>query len=478
MDPWFAPGYSDLPLRDLMQRRQALNNDLIETARLKGVAAALDKMRVGEGKYLMDRMRAVLTYKIRGFAEEAERTRASADDYAGLHSVLVVTALGIAVVLSILQFILFRSEVNGRGAIEQVLRHRNEDRRQVAEMSTALQLADTRHEAYAVIEAFSRRIMTDVSGAFYVYTASRDQLALVAQWNHPGETHAFAEHLHPSDCWGLRQGARHTGCRGAIAGAETDAAPLVCRHLDADGEVGPYTCIPIVGRGQILGMLHLRGEVLRTRKGSAALDDSVERLIDQLSLSLTNIELRERLENMALRDGLTGLYNRRFLDEMLERDLAKLKRDGKTAALMLLDVDHFKRFNDTHGHQAGDEALRRVGTALAAAVRASDVVCRYGGEEFLVFLPDCDLSEAIAKAEKIRAAVGATSMTMGERVIPHVTISIGLAMFPTHANTRGQIILAADAALYRAKGAGRNRVVTAEAEHPAALHDASALAAK
>lgn len=224
-------------------------------------------------------------------------------------------------------------------------------------------------------------------------------------------------------------------------------------------------------------MLHLRGEALRTPGVREALDGKIERLIDQLSLSLTNIELREKLENMALRDGLTGLYNRRFLDEMLEHDLAKLKRDSKCAALMLLDVDHFKRFNDTHGHQAGDEALRRVGATLASTVRASDVVCRYGGEEFLVFLPDCDLAEATAKAEKIRVAISATSLSIGGQVIPSVTASIGLAMFPEVGATRAQLIQTADRALYRAKGAGRNRVMTAEPIEPEPEY-ATAAAAK
>lgn len=475
IDPWVAPGYSNLPLSDLMTRRRELNDHLLDTAKVKGFNMAREELRVGDSKFLMDRMRAVLTYKMSSFREEADRTQRSADYYSALHSVLVVASLGIAILFSIGQFLLFRSEVNGRGAVEQVLRRRNEDRRQVAELSTALQLADSRREAYTVIEAFATKIMTEVSGAFYVYTASRDQLLLVAQWNRSGDAQTFADHLHPSDCWGLRQGGRHSGCIDAIKGKETDAAPLACQHIERDGDIGPYTCVPIVGRGQILGMLHLRGDILRLRETSAALDDSIERLTDQLSLSLTNIELRERLENMALRDGLTGLYNRRFLDEMLERDLSKLKRDNKTAALLLLDVDHFKRFNDTNGHQAGDEALRRVGTALAASVRASDVVCRYGGEEFLVFLPDCSQDEGIAKAEKIRAAVAGTSMTIGERVIPHVTISIGLAMFPGHATTRAQIIQMADAALYRAKGAGRNQVMVAESSG-LALSDQSSLA--
>jgi diguanylate cyclase (GGDEF)-like protein len=465
-DAWSAPGYADLPLGELLKRRAKLNNDLLETARTLGVTEAREQLRGGDSKLLMDRMRAVISYKMSTFAEESNATQRSADYLAGLHSILVVSALSLAILFSIVQYILFRSEVKGRGTVEQVLLRRNEDRRQVAELSSSLQLSDSRREAYTIIEAFAREIMPDVSGAFYVYTASRDQLTRVAHWDHPGAGHQFAQHLHPTDCWGLRQSGRHNGCIDALDGKETDASPIACRHLESEDLIGPYTCIPIVGRGQILGMLHLRGEVLRTRKTSAALDDSIERFTDQLSLSLTNIELRERLENMALRDGLTGLYNRRFLDEMLERDLAKLKRDNKVAALLLLDVDHFKRFNDTHGHQAGDEALRRVATALGSSVRASDVVCRYGGEEFLVFLPDCNVTEATAKAETIRAAVAGTSMSIGERVIPNVTISIGLAMFSAHGATRGQLIHAADAALYRAKGAGRNRVIAADSAIP------------
>jgi diguanylate cyclase (GGDEF)-like protein len=476
-DTWIAPGYSDLPLATLMERRKKLNDDLLETARTLGVTVAREQLRTSESKMLMDRMRAVIAYQTSTFHEESNAVQRSADYLAGLHSVLVVSALSLAILFSIAQFMLFRNEVNGRGTVELTLRRRNEERKQVAELSSALQLSDSRREAYGIIEAYARKIMVELSGAFYVYTASRDQLTRVAQWSLPVATQPFADHLHPQDCWGLRQGGRYTGCAEPFAGIDTDAGPLTCRHIE--GEVGPFTCIPIVGRGQILGMLHLRGEALRKKETSALLDSVIERLVDQLSLSLTNIELREKLENMALRDGLTGLYNRRFLDEVLEHNLVKLKRESKHAGLLLLDVDHFKRFNDTHGHQAGDEALRRVGATLTAAVRASDVVCRYGGEEFLVFLPECERAEAMAKAEAIRVAIAQTALAVGNQAIPPVTASIGLAMFPEAGTTRAQLIQMADRALYRAKGAGRNRVIVAD---PMGLmpsdHDSPAQAAK
>ena len=460
IDQWAAPGYSDQTLGALMQARAKVFAAVLETARSRDFDAAREQLRVSPAKMLMDRMRAALGYQLRSFADEADAVQRRADRLAELDTILVVCALTIAILFSIAQFLLFRNEISGRGAVELALRRRNDERKQVAELSSALQLSDSRREAYSAIEAYARRIMLELSGAFYVYTASRDQLTRVAQWAPQDTMPGFADHLHPSDCWGLRQGGRYTGCAEPHGGQETDAAPLVCRHIE--GEIGPFTCIPIVGRGQILGMLHLRGEALRRKETRALLDGMIERLADQLSLSLTNIELREKLENMALRDGLTGLYNRRFLDEVLEHNLAKLKRDSKHAGLLLLDVDHFKRFNDTHGHQAGDEALRRVGATLTASVRASDVVCRYGGEEFLVFLPECDLAEATAKAEAIRAAIAQTALAVGNQSIPPVTASIGLAMFPQAGTTRAQLIQTADRALYRAKGAGRNRVVAAE----------------
>jgi diguanylate cyclase (GGDEF)-like protein len=457
IDGWSANGHADETLDALMAARRKLMDDAIQTARTEGVGVAQVRLSASNAKAVMDRMRAVIADRLAEFSRAADGLQQNADSLANLHSVLLVAALTLAILFSIAQFMLFRNEIIGRGAMELALRRRSEERRKITKLSAALQLSDSRPEAYAIIESYATRILGDVSGAFYVYTASRDQLSLVAQWRHDGEGHQFVDRLHASECWGLRQGGRHTGCAatGPVQ-AFGDAAPLNCRHIEAD--IGPYTCIPIIGRGQILAMLHLRGEAFRTARTSEALNGVIDRLVDQLSLSLTNLDLREKLENMALRDGLTGLYNRRFLDEVLEHDFAKLKRAGKRAAILLLDVDHFKRFNDTYGHQCGDEALRRVGATLAAAVRASDVVCRYGGEEFLIFLPECDLAEATVKAEAIRLAVAATPLQIAGKSMPPVTVSIGVAIFPDAADNRLELIHLADRALYRAKGAGRNRV--------------------
>jgi len=466
IENWTAPGKSDVTLGELTAKRRALFDHVIQTVREKGNEAAADELRDSEAKPLMDGMRRIIGAQLQNYEEQSNTLQRQADALADLHSLIIILALGVAIASSIATFLMFRGEIADRGEIEGTLRRRNEERKQIADLSAALQLSDSRRESYSVIGAYARRIMPEVSGAFYVYTASRDQLALVAQWSAPErkehDAWGFTDHLYPSDCWGLRQGGEHIGCADQTGSSHPDSAPLNCNHVETG--IGPYACIPIVGRGQILGMLHLRGEAFRAAKATQQLRQTIERLVDQLSLSLANIDLRERLENMALRDGLTGLYNRRFLDEMLEHELAKLRRSGRTAALMLVDVDHFKRFNDTYGHQAGDEALRKVGAALLSAVRASDVVCRYGGEEFLVFLPECGIEEATGKAEALRAAIQTIKLRVGGEQIPPISASFGVAMFPEVGDNRTELIQLADRALYRAKDAGRNRVMLAEAK--------------
>jgi diguanylate cyclase (GGDEF)-like protein len=449
---WAAPDKPSKTLGPLLAEYEALVEEILTTARARDLDAARQRLGAQDSEPVLDRIRAIIEYNIDTLEAESEQARRETDVMAGRYSTLVLVTPALTILFSIIQYVLFRNEIASRGAVEQTLRQRNTDRKAIAELSAALQLSGSRAEAYRIFEGYARKILPEVAGAFYVFAASRDQLSLVARWNDTGVALNFSANLYPADCWGLRQGGQHAGDTGHAdqRSGKAELTPICCAHVESDG-TGAYTCIPIVGRGQILGLLHLRGDALRDRAAAAALADKVERLVDQLSLSLTNIELRETLENMALRDGLTGLYNRRFLDEVLMHDLAKLKRDGKTAALLMIDVDHFKRFNDTHGHQAGDEALIRVAVTLRAAVRASDIACRYGGEEFLMVLRDCDAPEALAKAEAIREAVAATEIRAGGQALPRVTASIGMAMFPASAADPQQLIRRADAALYRAR---------------------------
>lgn len=192
-----------------------------------------------------------------------------------------------------------------------------------------------------------------------------------------------------------------------------------------------------------------------------------ERKAAEFALRETNRQLHARIEEigrlqvalqeLAVRDSLTGLYNRRYLDETLEREVSRVRREGIPLSLVMLDIDHFKRVNDTYGHQVGDEALRKLAATLLADIRAEDVACRYGGEEFLVLLPNMPLETAMIRAEAWRQAVEGLSVTLGNFQIGF-TISLGVAAYPDHGKTPDDLTRCADQALYRAKNEGRNQV--------------------
>ena len=176
--------------------------------------------------------------------------------------------------------------------------------------------------------------------------------------------------------------------------------------------------------------------------------------------------LQAELREQAVRDGLTNLFNRRYLDETLERELARAKREGYPLSLVMIDIDHFKQLNDTYGHQAGDKVLRELAALLWGDIRAEDVPCRYGGEEFLVLLPRMPLDVAHERAEGWRRTFQAARVPFGEFHL-EATISCGLAAYPEHARSPDELVRCCDEALYAAKHRGRNRCVTYSAHPPA-----------
>jgi diguanylate cyclase (GGDEF)-like protein len=185
---------------------------------------------------------------------------------------------------------------------------------------------------------------------------------------------------------------------------------------------------------------------------------------DHLALAIANLRLRDTLQIQSIRDPLTGLFNRRYLEESLEREVARAKRRDSSLGLIMLDLDHFKAFNDTHGHRAGDEALAALGELLDSSVREEDVPCRYGGEEFALILPDAALEDVARRADEIREALATVNLRHAGKELGRVTLSAGVAVYPEHGTTHEDIVLAADRALYAAKDAGRNRVTVAETD--------------
>jgi diguanylate cyclase (GGDEF)-like protein len=212
--------------------------------------------------------------------------------------------------------------------------------------------------------------------------------------------------------------------------------------------------------GEVLGVLHLRGADASTLGSRLQL---VTMANDGLALTLANIRLRQSLKEQAIRDPLTGLFNRRYLTETLEREFARAQRSGAPVAIVMIDVDHFKRFNDSFGHDAGDAVLQELGSFFKRSVRADDIACRYGGEEFCLVLPQMDQHNARQRAEAIREGAAALEVKSDGRVLGPVTLSLGVALFPEDGANMESLVRAADAALYEAKNTGRNRVMMTHA---------------
>jgi diguanylate cyclase (GGDEF)-like protein len=238
-----------------------------------------------------------------------------------------------------------------------------------------------------------------------------------------------------------------------------DQTVAQCRHVESSER--SYCCLPLRAHGEAIGVMHLqmieRGELPEPVLALAAM------FAEQVGLSVANIRLRQELRDQSIRDPLTGLYNRRYMEEMLERETLRAVRAEQRLGVLMLDLDHFKSFNDTYGHDAGDTVLREAGAFLLKSVRAEDIVCRFGGEEFIVILPVADLRVTQARAERIRSKLRELSILHLGKSLGMVTVSVGVAGLPQHGTSRKELIEAADAALYRAKREGRDRVVVAGA---------------
>jgi len=221
----------------------------------------------------------------------------------------------------------------------------------------------------------------------------------------------------------------------------------------------PRLCLPLVAQGDVIGCITVVGRELGGAHGSMQ-KQFVVQLSEQVALSMSNAQLRLKLRQQSIIDPLTELYNRRYMDETLKRELQRAKRRKSQLSLILVDLDHFKRVNDTYGHDTGDDLLRRVGEVLRQGIRTVDIACRFGGEELVVILPDCDMNAAVQRAERLRVAVAAIELS-GRALAHAVTASFGVSSTSDGNDEVESLLRAADQALYTAKQTGRNRVVPA-----------------
>jgi len=337
------------------------------------------------------------------------------------------------------------------------LQIRTEEMDKVNELGEQLQSCQTIAEAYAISAKYIKRVCPNSSGALYVINASRDLAEAMQMWGEPALT---LQVFTPLSCWAIRRGRQHL--------VDEQHPGLLCKHITGP-ENNRYLCVPLMVNGETIGILHLSNiaddEPDRLEMDNRSYTEHKTQLItmiaEHIALAIANLQLRETLRQQSIRDALTGLFNRRYMEETLERELQRAQRENTPISLIMFDIDHFKNFNDQAGHDAGDALLRELGVYLRNDTRGGDIICRYGGEEFFVVLPGANAKDAAQRAEQMRRDVSELLVYHLGQPLPKCTISLGVSAYPENGQTSETLLKAADTAMYRAKNEGRNRVILA-----------------
>jgi diguanylate cyclase (GGDEF)-like protein len=367
----------------------------------------------------------------------------------GLTLAAIVLALPLMLLTLAATFLLGRkavAELDERTAMAASSREAHEQVEELFAMTDMLQAAEDHVDAGAVLMATALRLLPQFGGALYVFNNSRDRLDLAKSWN-ASDGFGPSDTLLPGNCWALKRGKPHIN--------DPQTGTLCCmHHLGSAATIE----VPMMARGQVHGLIVLALEAENALRQIKAMRRLARAMADSMSLALSNIALREKLRTQSLRDPLTGLYNRRYMEDALDRYVSLAERTGSPTSVLMIDLDDFKRLNDQHGHAKGDAVLRDIAAQLVGGLRPSDVVSRYGGEELMVILPGCSLEGAEIKAESLRARIEGLSEAHGTPI----SASFGVASVPETSTSPADVVPMADAALYTAKQAGKNCVRLAE----------------
>jgi diguanylate cyclase (GGDEF)-like protein len=433
----------------------------IELKRAGRDTEALGVVAEGRGKQTMDRLRELIGAERQQIEEHKVALRdklALSLQYniyigigAGIISMAVI-ATGILLAASGLRRrdeaakqSQLQAEKNAKIAEKTILH--NEQLSLSAEMLQSVDSIETPDELDEIISVFLKKLFPSTTGAIYLYKNSRDVLERSAHW---GIIDNDKEILQPSECWALRLGRTHQNVHGA---------DLSCPHTGKELTVGAtQLCVPMLSQGDVIGLMVV---TIVESKIEAIERNFVVTIAEQLGLAINNVRLRNTLRQQSTIDPLTGLYNRRYFDESLKREMIRAQRKKTSVAIVMIDLDHFKQINDTYGHDGGDQVLREAAKRILGRIRGSDVACRYGGEEIVLLLADCNSHDASLCAEAIRSSLVEIELHNLGQTIAQVSASFGVAAWPEHAIDETELIKAADRSLYMAKKAGRNRVCIA-----------------
>ena len=444
-------------LEPKLLERLALAARTVDVHDKRGLRAAQDFIKVN-GSLELDRqigrlledMRVMETQLLREHRDTSERSasRLIAAAVAGIPLSLLM--------LAVVYRVLIRenkerrkSELAARASEQSHLKV-SHDMEGLSRYAGLLQSCDSNAELLAITRRSMAALLPGLAGTVFLIRASRDHAEPMASWGeHLAPTHDLPL---PADCWAVRRNLSYT-----CDDVQTEVA---CNHVGPapDGVVAATACLPIAAHGQTMGWLYLSGAGPGPLPGL----DIAEQATEQFSLALANFRLQEDLRHQSIRDPLTGLYNRRYLEESLSREISRCQRRKLPLVVMMLDLDAFKSFNDRHGHPGGDALLSAFGRLLQSHCRPEDIACRFGGEEFTLILPEADAGIGYERARAILAATAQMVVSHHGVSLGRITTSIGLSFLPDDGSTGTELLEAADKALYQAKAEGRNRVVSAE----------------
>ena len=324
----------------------------------------------------------------------------------------------------------------------------------LTEMRDMLQACSKMEETAPIIMGFMKKLFPASQGALFLLSNSRSDLESIVTWGDfpiSSDNNVFP----PDACWGLRRGRAHVV-------DDVNIGPI-CPHLNHTLSA-PYVCLPLMAKGDILGLLHLKNAFNLDDSGQnpekADLRKMAVTLSEYLSLSIANVKLSECLSRQSIQDPQSGLYNRRFMEESLQREILRAARKQTQIGIIMGDLDHFKKFNDVYGHAAGDKIIVQIGKLFKERFRGSDIACRYGGEEFLIILPETSREDTFKRADALREDIKKMEMVFQGQILGTITMSMGIASYPEKGARIEDLLRVADTALYKAKQEGRDKVVS------------------
>lgn len=440
-------------LAEHVESRLATADAVIASYRTQGSAVAFDMIRQGSGKREMDAIRTIVAEMIATEKELLHVRRDAVENYSKITMYAAAAGLLICIGILALVFYLISKEAAYRARTEESLRRafadmerNNKETQMISRMGDYLRNCRTEDEAYGMIGGCMPSLFPGTYGSVTLFNNSRNLVQTVLTWGKlpAGITMEFE----PETCWALRQGRPHY--------EPGDKTVPVCGHLEHKVEDGVTLCIPMQALGETIGQVLIGADSVDNLGPHES--DVMRVVTEQISLAIANLKLQRVLKEQSIKDPLTKLFNRRYLEETLARECARAARNKLPMCVLIMDIDHFKKVNDTYGHDAGDAVLVSFAQLLTKKSRKEDIACRLGGEEFVLVFPSAGLELARTRAEEICAATREMKVKFQNAIIP-ITVSIGISLFPDHGEGTEELLQKADICLYKAKQSGRDRVI-------------------